>query len=433
MRIGIRREDKNEWERRVPLTPEAVKILIDSGIEVFIQPSPIRIFSDQEYIDEGAVVTEDISSCPVILAVKEIPLDFFEKDKTYVFFSHTIKGQEYNMPLLRRMMELGNTLIDYESVTDEEGRRLIFFGRQAGQAGMIDSLWTLGKRLEWEGVPNPFGMIKMAHEYSSLDAAKEHIGGIGASIAKAGLPPILIPLIIGITGYGNVSQGAQEIIDLLPCEEISPHEITRVLAKSKKSMEKIFKIIFKEEDIVQPLDPEESFNLQDYYDNPRKYRSRFENYLPYLTMLVNCIYWEDKYPRLVTKDYLKEAFSAFKAPHLRVIGDISIDIEGSVECSAKATDSGNPVYVFNPIEQTITDGWEGFGPVIMAVDNLPCELPREASQFFSQALTVMIPRLLKADNSKPLDQSGLPEELQRAVILKNGRLTDKYKYLEQFL
>lgn len=433
MRIGIRREDKNEWERRVPLTPEAVKILVEEGIEVFIQPSPIRIFSDQEYIDEGAVLTDDLSSCPVILAVKEIPLEFFEKDKTYVFFSHTIKGQDYNMPLLERMMELGNTLIDYESVTDEEGRRLIFFGRQAGQAGMIDSLWTLGKRLEWEGVPNPFSAIKMAHEYSSLDAAKEHIAGIGRILENKGLPPMVTPLVAGITGYGNVSQGAQEILGLLPVEEISPSEILKVQAKSKAAVNHIYKIVFKEKDLVQPLDSEQVFDLQDYYSHPRKYRSCFENYLPYLTMLVNCIYWEDKYPRLVTKDYLKEAFSAFKAPHLRVIGDISIDIEGSVECSLKATDSGNPVYVYNPIEKTITDGWEGFGPVIMAVDNLPCELPREASQFFSRALTAMIPQLAGADNSKPLDQSGLPEELQRAVILKDGRLTDKYKYLEQFL
>ncbi|MBC8278258.1 MAG: hypothetical protein H8E46_08510 [FCB group bacterium] len=433
MKIGIRREDKSKWERRVPLTPEAVKEIVAQGIEVYIQPSPIRIYSDQEYIDAGAEVTEDLSSCPVILAVKEIPIDFFEKGKTYMFFSHTIKGQDYNMPLLKRMMELEDTLIDYETVTDAEGRRLIFFGRQAGQAGMIDSLWTLGKRLEWEGVPNPFSGIKMAHEYSSLDAAKEHIGAIGRALEKTGLPPVAVPLVVGITGYGNVSQGAQEILDLLPVVEISPSEILKVQAKSKTAGDHIYKIVFKEEDIVQPLDAGQAFDLQDYYSFPRKYRSSFENYLPYLSMLVNCIYWEDKYPRLVTKEYLKEAFSAFKAPHLRVIGDISIDIEGSIECSVKATDSGNPVYVFDPIEQVTADGWKGFGPVIMAVDNLPCELPREASQFFSQALTTMIPQLAGADNSRPLDQSGLPEELQRAVILKNGKLTDKYTYFEQFL
>ncbi|MEE8478647.1 MAG: hypothetical protein V3S42_01430, partial [Candidatus Neomarinimicrobiota bacterium] len=142
MRIGIRREDKNEWEARVPLIPSDVKKLANDGIKVILQPSPIRIFSDQEYIDVGAMISEDLSSCSVILAVKEIPINFIEKGKTYVFFSHTIKGQDYNIPLLQKMIDEKTQLIDYERIVDEKGQRLIFFGRHAGLAGMIDSFWA---------------------------------------------------------------------------------------------------------------------------------------------------------------------------------------------------------------------------------------------------------------------------------------------------
>ncbi len=216
MQIGIRREDKNEWEARVPLIPNDVKKLVSNGIEVFLQPSPIRIFSDQEYIEVGATVSENLSSCSVILAVKEIPINFIEKGKTYVFFSHTIKGQDYNMPLLQRMINDKTQLIDYECIINEKGQRLIFFGRHAGLAGMIDSLWALGKRVESEGVQNPFSKIKKTFEYRGLENAKRHIAKIAGEVAKNGIPKERCPLVCGFSGYGNVSQGAQEIFDIFP-------------------------------------------------------------------------------------------------------------------------------------------------------------------------------------------------------------------------
>ena len=152
-----------------------VKKLVNNGIEVFLQPSPIRIFSDKEYIDVGASISEDLSSCPLILGVKEIPINFIEEGKSYVFFSHTIKGQDYNMPLLQAMMDKKTQLIDYERIVDEKGRRLIFFGRHAGLAGMIDSLWALGQRLDSEGIKNPFSKIKKTFEYRGLENAKKQI------------------------------------------------------------------------------------------------------------------------------------------------------------------------------------------------------------------------------------------------------------------
>lgn len=432
-RIGIRKETKNEWERRTPLTPDNVKKLINDGMEVWLQPSTIRVFPDEEYRKVGAVINEDLSSCPVIIAVKEIPLDFFEPQKAYIFFSHTIKGQDYNMPLLKKVMGLKCQLIDYETIADDKGRRLIFFGKHAGLAGMIDTLCTFGKRLSWEGIQTPFSEIKMAHEYKSLADAKSAIADIADKIRKDGIPSELSPLVCGFAGYGNVSNGAQEIFDLFPCEQIVPSEIAKIKANSEAAQGKLFKVVFKEEDIVEPIDSKKTFELQDYYDNPNNYRSRFENYVPYLTILMNCIYWTPDYPRLITLDYLKKAYSNPEKPSLRVIGDISCDIDGSIQCTVKATDSGNPVYVYNPLESKVIDGWEGLGPVIMAVDNLPCELPRESSEFFGKMLSPFIQQIIKADYSLPFENLLIPDEIKRALILHNGELTSEYKYLSKYL
>ncbi|MGF3553879.1 MAG: hypothetical protein ACQXXF_01200, partial [Thermoplasmatota archaeon] len=154
--LGIRREDKNRWERRVPIIPKHVqKLKKNYDIETIIQPSDIRIFSDKEYLDAGAKVQDNLSSSSVIFAVKEIPINFFEPRKTYVFFSHTIKGQKHNMPMLKKMMDLGCTLIDYEKIVDKNGRRLVFFGRFAGLAGMVDTLWIFGQRAKWEKIDTP--------------------------------------------------------------------------------------------------------------------------------------------------------------------------------------------------------------------------------------------------------------------------------------
>ena len=181
--IGIRREDKNEWERRVPLVPEYLKELKEKhDIEAVVQTSPIRVYVDKEYEEKGATVQEDLSSCPVIFAVKEIPINFFEENKTYVFFSHVIKGQKYNMPMLRKMMELKCNLIDYERIVDNKNRRLVFFGHYAGLAGMIDTLWTFGQRMHWKGIDTSFNEVKRAIHYKDLNEAKEHIKQIGKKL-----------------------------------------------------------------------------------------------------------------------------------------------------------------------------------------------------------------------------------------------------------
>lgn len=425
---GIRREDKNRWEARVPLVPSDIRKLLKKEIEFYIQPSDVRAFREKEFEEVGVHIEEDLSSCPVIFGVKEMPAQFFEKRKTYIFFAHIIKGQKHNMPMLKKMMKLKCNLIDYERVTDENGRRLVFFGRFAGISGIVDTLWAFGQRLSFEGVKNPFSEIKKTHKYFSLEELKEAIKNIGDRIAKDGLPSSITPCIIGIAGYGNVSRGVQEVLDLLPIEEVSPQEIEKMTDERKQ----LYKVVFKEEDMVEPVSADGIFDLNDYYNYPEKYRSKFHRYLPYLSILMNCIYWNAKYPRLVTKNDIKHLFNN-AGPRLKVIGDISCDIEGAIEVTLHTTDPGMPVFTHNPQDDTASLGFEGSGVVVMAVDNLPCELPRESSIDFSKVVKRFVPAIVSVDYRRSFEEIELPPEIKRALILHKGKLTPNYKYIEQFV
>lgn len=431
--IGIRYEDKYVMERRVPLVPSHLKKLIEEeGLEVFVETSAKRVFSDEEYERAGANVTDDLSECPVIFGVKEIPVDRLEAGKTYIYFSHVIKGQPHNMGMLRRLMELKCTLVDYERIVDEMGRRLIFFGRYAGLAGMINSLWSLGQRLEEAGIITPFLDIAQAHNYHSLDEARKVVSKVGQKIMERGLPAELKPLVIGFTGYGNVSLGAQEIASLLPVKEILPDELIS-LHKHKNLPDNIlYKVVFKEEHLVEPVNPDDHFELTDYYQHPQKYRSQFDRYIPHLSVLVNCIYWDSRYPRLITKDKAEEMFREGR-PKLTVIGDITCDPDGSIEMTHKGTEIENPVFVYNPFTRQPSDGFKGEGILIMAVDILPSELPRDASRFFSEVLWRYVAPIAKADYSLPFSDVQLPGPVRKATILYNGELTPDYQYLKEYI
>lgn len=429
--IGIRHEDKYVMERRAPLTPKHVERLIKhKKLDFVIQSSPKRVFTDDEYRKAGAEVAPDLSKCSVIFGVKEMPEDFFEEEKTYVFFSHVIKGQPYNMPMLRKMMEMHCNLIDYERVVDDQGRRQIFFGRYAGLAGMINSLWSMGLRLKEAGYNTPFSQIKQAHHYSSLAEARMAISKVGQQIAENGLPDALTPFTVAFTGYGNVSQGAQEIIGLLPVIEISPDELLSLKKRSKIPDNLIYKIVFREEHLVEPVEPGQEFDLQDYYNEPEKFRSVFEKYIPYLDMMINCVYWDIRYPRLVTKDFLQQLF-AQATPKLKVIGDISCDVNGSVECTDKGTEIEDPIFVYHPATRTHTMGYQGEGVLVMAVDILPSELPRDSSAGFADVLINYVKAIADCDFSDDFLKLDLPNAIKSALILHRGELTPHYKYLEE--
>ncbi len=432
-KVGIRHEDKYAMELRVPITPGHVKDLIKkANLDFLVQSSPKRIFRDDEYIAAGAQVTSDVKDAPVIFGVKEVPIPVFEPEKTYIFFSHVIKGQPYNMPMLQHMMDLKCSLIDYEKVTDDQGKRLIFFGKFAGLAGMINSLWSLGERLRQYGISTPFERIEQAHHYPSLDAAKKVISEVGFEIAEKGLPPEICPLTVGFTGYGNVSLGAQEILQLLPVKEISPAELLKLKNHSDLPENVVYKIIFKEEDLSKPRDPEAEFHLMDYYKHPEKYEDQFQQYIPHLSVLMNCMYWDERYPRIVTKKYLKELFSG-QRPKLTVIGDVTCDPDGSIECTHKGTPIDDPVFVYEPFTETHESGFAGNGILVMAVDILPSELPRESSLAFGDALFNYVEAVAMADYEKPFDELNLPGPIKRAMILHKGKLTPDYEYIQEYL
>ncbi len=432
--IGIRREDKSEWERRVAVTPQdAAELQREHGIQVVVQPSDIRAFTDEEFVQAGVTVQEALSPCPVVFGIKEMPKEFFETDKAYVFFAHVIKGQPYNMAMLRRMLDQGCTLIDYERVVDEKNRRLIFFGWHAGVAGMIDTLWALGQRLAWEGIANPFAELRQTHTYHDLTEAKTALEQLRTRIEAEDLPKQVTPLIIGVAGYGNVSRGAQEMLALLPIIETEPGELASIAESSDYSRHHLYKAVFKEWHMVEPAAPDVTFELQDYYDHPEKYQGVFERYIPHLTVLVNAIYWTERYPRLVTKAYIRDLFGGMSVPRLRVIGDISCDVEGAIECTVKSTEPGDPLFVYNPLSGEVVSGYEGPGIVLMAVDILPSELPREASIDFSRVLKPFIPAIARCDFSAPFEECSLPPEIRRAVIVYQGQLTHEYEYIQEFL
>ena len=429
--VGIRIEDKYLMEKRVAITPEHLKKLTDEGnLKFVVAPSEKRIFTDEEFKDAGAELNSDLTKCNTIFGVKEMPHTFFENEKTYIFFSHVIKGQDYNMPVLKEMMNKNINLIDYEKIADEEGKRLIFFGRYAGLAGMINSLWTLGLRLQSFGIETPFLKIEQSHKYKSLEEAKAAVKAVGDEIKENGLDEYLASFVTGFTGYGNVSNGAQEIYDLLPVKEITVEEFMNDEYNTKDNTI-LYKVVFKEKDLSQRIDGSK-FELNDYYNNPKLYESKFEQYLPKLSMLMNCMYWTDEYPTIVTKEYLKKNYKT-KTSKLVVIGDITCDINGSIECTEIGTLIEDPIFVYNHNDDTFERGYEGEGIQIMSVDILPSELPKDASETFSNALFPFVKDIVEADYNETFENLKLPSEIKKALILHKGKLTPDFEYLNEYL
>lgn len=428
MIIGIRRENKNEWEKRTPLIPEDIKFLIDKyKLRAIIQPSKIRAFSDDEYIAAGAEIDEDLNHADLIFGVKEVPPHLILEHKTYVFFAHIIKGQPHNMPMLKTLMQKNCNLIDYERIVDENNKRLIFFGRYAGKAGMFETLHALAEKLKANGIITPLQKIKQPYQYSSIEEAKSEIKKIGDELKTVGLSEQLRPIVFGFAGYGNVSQGAQDIFDLLPFRSILPEELINNYEELKSDPNHLIKVVFKEEHTVKKING--TFDLKEYFTEPEKYESNFDRFIPYLDVLVNCILWTNKNPRLITKKYLAENPNI----KLKIIGDISCDLYGGIEITNKATDPANPCYTYFAKEDKYKEGIHKDGITVMAIDNLPCEFPKEASSEFSHVLKNYVYEIYHADFEKNFDELELSYPIKKALIVHKGKLTKDYSYINQFL
>jgi alpha-aminoadipic semialdehyde synthase len=284
--------------------------------------------------------------------------------------------------------------------------------------------------LLWEGIDNPFKEIRKAWEYENLLEAQSVIKRIGRQIQREGLPNQLVPFVCAFTGQGNVSRGAQRIFNLFPVVKMLPSELADFFAAGRYSNGIFYSVEFRQNSLFEPTDDALVFDWHYFHRHPERYENRFEMFIPYLTMIINGINWDTRFPRLVTKSYLKSFYQFNPNPRLRVIGDITCDVEGSIEATVKTTNSSNPVYVYNPFTEGVVDGCAGIGPVIMAIDILPSELPCDASEGFGKALLPFIPALAKADYSVAYEELDLPMELHKSIIVHRGELTRRYKYLE---
>ena len=446
--IGILREGlSKKGEKRVAVTPEWAKQIVEWGHKLIVQPAAHpeteeikRAFNDEEYKSSGAELSEDLSTAEVIFGLKEIDTDRILPNKTYLFFSHTHKGQHKNKTMLQTLVENNSTVIDYELIRADNNIRLVTaFTYNAGYAGTVDSLWTIGKRFKINGVPNPFELLHQAIEEEHLNKAKESFNLAAREIKSNGTPEEFPPIIVCILGKGKTAEGAREMFDILPHEDISIEQLKDVYRNG--SREKLYALHIDIEGIYRlkkdsPLSVEEYDELDVkskwhvYFDHPEYFETNLDIILPYITVLMNCIIWSSKYPRTTTKNLMKKIFREDKT--LQVIGDITCDPNGSIEFS-KETWIDDPVYIYNPETETITDGFEGDGIAVMAVTNLPCEFSADASIQFGGNLAPFYKNIVSADYKKSFADSELAPEIKRAVIMWKGEFTEEFKYMKKFM
>ena len=430
--VGVVREVYNKWERRAPLCPAHVKRLVRDGIQVLVQPSDRRVFTDQEYKAAGANLVEDLTPASVIFGVKQVPIENLLPKRTYVFFSHVIKAQPANMELLDALLDKEIRLMDYETITKggcRNGPRLVAFGGFAGRAGMVSAIRGLGERLLCLGYSTPFLNMGSAYMYPSLEKAKEAMGDVGDLIKTNGLPNDFGPCVFAFTGNGNVSRGAQEVFQRLPHEWVTVEDLPNLPNRT----DIVYGVVVEEEGLVRRKDQDAPFSRKEYYENPDLYEARFhEDVAPYVTCVVNCTYWDHRYPRVLTKQQLKDIREGQGNKKLIAISDISCDIEGSVEFLTKSSYIEAPFYMYDPIDDVTSDSLDGPGILMCGVDILPSELPRESSMHFGDAMMEYVGPLSSSDGSLSFEEqaSTLPPELYGACITANGALTPSFSYIE---
>ena len=399
MKIGIIREGKQPPDRRAPFSPGQCREIVRRfpGTEVVVQSSRIRCFSDEEYLSAGISVVEDLSDCDILMGVKEVPVDQLIAGKTYFFFSHTIKKQAYNRTLLQEIVRKKIRLVDYETLTSPDGARIIGFGRFAGLAGAYNGLLTFGKR-------NRLFDLKPAHCCENLQELMANVKGLR-----------LPPLKIAVTGDGRVAGGVLELFQQVPLRRVSVDDYLKTDS-------------FNEPVFVQLLPGDynshkagKMFDLFHFFNHPEEYAGNFVRFCSCTDLLIAAAYWDPKAPVLFSPEDLKTP--DFR---IRVIADITCDIDGSVPSTKMASSIENPVYDYNPRTGRIEPAFSSEENIaVMAVDNLPCELPNDASLDFGRNLIEkVLPGLLENDRD---------EIIERATITKEGLLTRRFSYLSDFL
>jgi len=397
-KIGIIKEGKIPIDRRVPFTPHQTREITDKfeGVTVVSQESDIRCFTDDEYRQNNVEVVDDVSDCDVLMGVKEVPIDKLIANKTYFFFSHTIKEQAYNRKLLQAILEKKIRLIDYETLTNSQGQRIVAFGRYAGIVGAYNGILTYGKRY------NLFN-LRPAHTCFDLEDLKTEF-----ELVK--LPAIKI----AITGGGRVAKGAMEVLNGMGIRKVTPAEYV-----NERFNEPVYtQLNSRDYNKQKEGNP---FSRNEFYQSPENYESDFLKYAYHTDLLIACAYWDPRAPVLFRKEEILDP--AFK---IRVIADITCDIEGSIPSTKIPSTIDDPIYDYDPTEDEIVAPLTDEGNItVMAVDNLPCELPRNASEDFGRDLIDnVLPHLLGDDKE---------EVIKRATIADKGKLTKKYSYLQNYV
>ena len=444
--IGLRREDLDKrGEQRVALPPSLAKKLIEAGHTLLVQSqvhpetgAVKRAFTDDQYREIGATLTEDLSESEVIFGLKEVKHSEILPKKAYAFFSHTHKGQVKNRPLLQTLVDQQTTLIDYELIASETGQRLLTaFTFMAGYAGMIDSLWAYGKKLALSNKSTQWERVLQSVDFSDLNEAKECLRKIGEHILTEGTDHDLPPLICVFLGNGRTSKGAQEIFDILPSKEISIEEVEHIFRKG--SRKQVYKLVLDIPELFRFKETSphtgNTFSRQGlfdlYFQEPEHFESNLDRILPYTTLLMNCILWAPQFPRLLSREQAGKWIDT--SSPLAVIGDITCDPEGSIQFS-KETWIDDPVFTYIPSTEEVRNGFQEKGITVMAVTNLPCEFSADSSHRFGADLEPFLMDWLAADfSASTVEESGLPGPIQRAVILWKGNFTPAYKYMKEFI
>lgn len=395
MKIGIIREGKNPPDKRVPFTPSQLRKMQDSGrFEVVVQPSPVRAYTDDEYREAGLAVSEDLSQCDLLLGVKEVPVDMLLEGKHYMFFSHIIKKQPYNKKLIQAMVAKHITITDYECLRDVDGERVLGFGKYAGIVGAYNGLRAWGLR---------YGSFELKPAHLCYDYAE-----LKEELKKVVLPPVKIIL----TGSGRVGHGALEIL-----EEINLKKVSETDFLQQEFREPVFTLLHY--DAYYKNKDGKPFDKAEFREHPERFGSDFLKYANVAELFISCHYWESSSPRFFTVEEMRSP--GFR---IKVIADITCDIEGSIPSTVRPSTVEDPFYGFDPQTGTEAEPFAKNVVTVMAVDNLPCELPRDASKYFGSELIGKVMHLyLDGDPFKVIE---------RGTILRYGRLTPPYTYLTDF-
>lgn len=398
MKVGIVREGKIKTDSRVPLTPKQCRYLLDKNrdLQIFVQPSPDRCFTDSEYRVLGIPMTENLEMCDLLLGIKEVPVSMLLPNKTYLFFSHTIKKQPYNRELLRSILQQKIRPIDYECLRDKNGRRVIAFGRWAGIVGGHNAILTWGRRSQ------EFN-LKPMHQCHDWAEAQTHYQNLPLSNIK-----------LVVTGEGRVAHGATEVLELMKIERVSPRAFLEHNFNEPIYTQLTVKDMYRQAGSA-------SFDETHYYQHPEQYESIFEPYTHTANIMLNGIYWDKRIPVFFTSEDMKRQDFT-----IRVIADVTCDIapNSSIPATIRASSINDPIYGYDPVSEQETQPFQNHCIDVMAVDNLPNELPRDASEDFGERLISTVWAELHRTDSRMIHE---------ATFALNGDLNQPYEYLRDYV